>query len=214
MARVRGILPAMLPHALLLAAGSGTRFGSHKLLARWRGRPLVSHAIDTIAALRERGLLAGTAAVVRAGDDGVDGLCRQAGLRVVPNRQPELGLSHSLRLGLASLAGLSPQPDGVLLFLADQPAVPVDAAEEVIRAWQLGGGAVVRPRYTAAPLEPGHPVLLDRDAWGLAQRLDGDRGLGAALAAARDLVVHVDVDGANPDVDTPVDLADLDRPGS
>jgi len=202
----------MLPHALLLAAGTGTRFGSHKLLARWRGLPIASHAIGVITALSGRGLLAGSTAVVRDGDDGVTALCRQAGLRVIPNSRPDLGLSHSLRIGLAALARLSPQPDAALLFLADQPAAPLDAAEEVIRAWQLGGAAVVRPRYTAAPLEPGHPVLLDRDAWGLAGPLTGDQGLGTALAAAPNLVVFVDVDGANPDVDTPADLANLNLP--
>ena len=54
-------------------------------------------------------------------------------------------------------------------------------------------------------------VLLDRDAWGLAERLTGDQGLGRALSNAPELVVHVDVDGANPDVDTPADLPRLDQ---
>ncbi len=81
----------------------------------------------------------------------------------------------------------------------------------MIRAWQLSGAAVVRPRYSDSPDEPGHPVLLDRDAWGLAERLTGDQGLGRALSNAPELVVHVDVDGANPDVDTPADLPRLDQ---
>lgn len=200
----------MQPHALLLAAGSGIRFGSNKLLTLWRGRPLVSHAIAAVAALRDQGIVADAAAVVRAGDQQVTDLIRQAGLRLVVNAQPELGLSHSLRLGLGALAMLAPPPEGALIFLADQPCAPREAAEEVIRAWQLGGAAVVRPRYSDGPDEPGHPVLLDRDAWGLAERLTGDQGLGRALSNAPGLVVHVDVDGANPDVDTPADLSRLD----
>jgi CTP:molybdopterin cytidylyltransferase MocA len=195
---------------LLLAAGRGTRFGSHKLLTLWRGRALVSHCITTIVALRDQGVVAGATAVVRVGDEAVADLLRQAGFRLVLNADPGLGLAHSLRLGLGALAGLTPPPDGALLFLADQPCAPREAAEEVVRAWQLGGGAVVRPRYSASPEEPGHPVLLDRDAWGLADRLTGDQGLGLALSHAPALVVHVDVDGANPDVDTPADLSRLD----
>ena len=199
----------MPPHALLLAAGAGTRFGSQKLLALWHGRPLISHAIALITALRDRGAIAGATAVVRKGDEGVAALVRQAGLRVIPNAEPSQGLSHSLRLGLGALAALSPQPDAALIFLADQPSTPLDAAEEVVRAWELGGNAVVRPRYSTAPDEPGHPVLLDRDAWGLAERLTGDQGLGRELARAPHLVLHVDVEGANPDVDTPEDLSRL-----
>ena len=199
----------MPPHALLLAAGTGSRFGSHKLLALWRGRPLVAHVIATVLALRDRGWVDGVTAVVGQGDDAVAALIRQSGIRLVNNAHPEQGLSHSLRLGLAALAALTPEPDGALVFLADQPATPIDAAEEVIRAWQLGGSPVVRPRYAEAPDEPGHPVLLDRDAWGLAAGLTGDQGLGAALARAPHLVLHVDVDGANPDIDIPDDLARL-----
>ena len=38
----------------------------------------------------------------------------------------------------------------------------------------------------------------------------GDQGLGRALSNTPERVVHVDVDGANPDVDTPADLSRLD----
>jgi molybdenum cofactor cytidylyltransferase len=202
----------MRPHALLLAAGSSTRFGSNKLLALWRGRSVLSHVIATMTALRDRGVVSGVTAVVQDGDDRVAGLLRQAGVRVIWNEHADRGMAGSLQLGLRALTILRPQPEAALIFLADQPAAPAEAAEEVVRAWELGGSAVIRPRYAAAPDEPGHPVLLDRDAWGLAERLTGDEGLGRALSRTPELVVHVDVDGANPDVDTPADLSRLDSP--
>jgi CTP:molybdopterin cytidylyltransferase MocA len=201
----------MSAHALLLAAGTGIRFGSHKLLAVWRGRPIIAHVIATISSLRDRGAITGATAVVRSGDGRVTDLARQAGFRIVLNSDSEEGLSHSLRLGLGALAMLDPVPEGALVFLADQPAVPIAAAEDVLAAWNLAGGPVVRPRYEANPAEPGHPILLDRDVWGLADDLTGDHGLGVALAHAPVLVTYVDVDGANPDVDTPADLTRLPR---
>jgi len=202
----------MAVHALLLAAGPGIRFGGPKLLHPWAGRPLVAHSITLIAGLRDRGLLAGACAVVRQGDEAVAALARQAGFRVVPNPNPDLGLSHSLRLGLGALAALRPEPEAALLFLADQPAVPTEAAEEVLRAWVFSRHSVVRPRFANAPDEPGHPVLLDRDAWGLADALTGDQGLGAALARSPHLVLCVDVEGSNPDADTRADLERLPPP--
>lgn len=199
----------MRPHALLLAAGPGRRFGSQKLLVPWRGRPLLSHVIACIVALRDAGEISGVTAVVPPGDGGVAALARQSGCRLVPNARPDLGLSHSLRLGLGALAALPDPPPAALLFLGDEPAVPLEAVREVLRAWEHGGQAVVRPRYAEATEEPGHPVLLDRDAWGLADGLTGDQGLGAALSHAPHLVLHVDVDGSNPDVDRPEDLQRL-----
>ncbi len=61
------------------------------------------------------------------------------------------------------------------------------------------------PRYAedAAP----NPVLLLAAGWSLVARLSGDRGLGSLLVADPDRVVHVAVAGANPDIDTPADLA-------
>ena len=45
--------------ALVLAAGLSRRFGSAKMIARWRGRPIISYVLQTIAAARDAGVLAG-----------------------------------------------------------------------------------------------------------------------------------------------------------
>ena len=52
-----------------------------------------------------------------------------------------------------------------------------------------------------------NPVLVRRAAFDLVAEATGDRGLGPVLAAHPELVAEVAVDGANPDVDTPADLA-------
>jgi len=46
-----------------------------------------------------------------------------------------------------------------------------------------------------------------RAAWALAAGLSGDRGLGPLLVGRADLVAQVAAPGANPDIDTPEDLA-------
>ena len=200
----------MLPHALLLAAGTGIRFGSNKLLALWRGRPLVGHQSPSSPSLRDRGIATGATAVVRAGDDPVAGLLRQAGVRLVLNDQPELGLAHSLRLGLGALAAMTPPPEAALVFLADQPSAPRRGGRRGSRAPGSWAAAPSSGHATPeTPDEPGHPVLLDRDAWGLAERLTGDQGLGRVLSAPPELVVHVDVEGPTPTSTSPADLSRL-----
>ena len=199
-------------YALFLAAGEGRRFGGPKLLRPHRGRPLIAYALDTIARARADGLIQGGVAVIPDRNTALRQLARDRGLRVVQNAEPNLGFSHSLRLGLGALATLEllPPPAAVLLVLADQPRVPPTAVRLLVEAWRAGAGPVVRPAYRDGK-EPTHPVIITRDSWPLADELRGEAGVAEAVARHPELVTTVPVDGVNPDIDTPDDLAQLDN---
>jgi molybdenum cofactor cytidylyltransferase len=196
---------------LILAAGSGSRFGGGKMRARLDGRPLSAHVLD---AARAAGLgrlvlvLGRDAAAVRDAISAADPAAL-AGLLVAVNPAPERGLATSLRLGLAA-ATADPTPAGILVLLGDQPRVRPDVIAALLDASfsARSDTLAVVPEYAddGAP----NPVLLLPAAWILAAELDGDRGLGALLAARPELEVRVPVAGANPDVDTLADLADLE----
>ncbi|HSW43772.1 MAG TPA: NTP transferase domain-containing protein [Patescibacteria group bacterium] len=195
---------------LVLAAGAGSRFGGGKVRAPLEGRPLVGHVL---AAARAAGLgrvvlvlgrdAAEVLAAVREADEGA-----LDGVLVALNGAPERGLSTSLRLGLAA-ATAAPAPMGVVVLLGDQPRV----RPEVVRMLVDAASAAPAPTLAVVPAyareAAPNPALLLRPAWLLAAGIDGDRGVGGLLAARPDLVVHVAVGGANPDVDTPQDLAAL-----
>jgi molybdenum cofactor cytidylyltransferase len=204
--------------ALLLAAGQSCRFGGDKLLAPLEGRPLIQHVLKAITTAVHGGVLTGGVVVVRAGSSELAELAREAGLDIVENHAPESGFARSLRLGLAALraapAGFarSPEPgSAAMLFLGDQPLVEGAVILKLAREWREGAGKVIRPRYAERPAEPGHPVLLDRSVWPLAEGLSGDAGLGSLLKARPELVAFVDQPGKNPDIDTRADLAALER---
>jgi molybdenum cofactor cytidylyltransferase len=200
-------------YALFLAAGEGRRFGGGKLLRPFRGRPLVAYALDTLVEGRNRGLIVGGIAIIPDRNTALRQLARDRGLRVANNRDPGLGLSHSLRLGLEAMDqfALDPAPDAALILLGDQPRVPIAAIEKVVAAWRAGAGPVIRPTYDTASDEPGHPVIVTREGWPLVGGLTGDAGLGPLLRERPELVTTVAVEGMNPDIDTPEDLAALDE---
>ncbi len=201
----------MRAYALILAAGQGRRFGGGKLHALYRGRPLLSCVLDVVAVARKRGLLDGGHVVVAADDERALTLACAAGLGAVINDAPDLGLSRSLRLGLAALEAQTPEEAGAaLVFLGDQPLVRADVVEALVAAWQQDGGPIVRPRYEGRPDAPGHPVLLDRSIWTRARQLEGDRGFSALLDSTLSETVTLDVKGDNPDVDTRADLNALE----
>jgi molybdenum cofactor cytidylyltransferase len=198
---------------LVLAAGNGLRFGGGKLLASYRGRPLLSHVLDVVRAARERGILEGGCAVVAAEDHDARALVEKAGLEPVLNDAPSQGLSHSLQLGLAASERRKsgePYAGAALVFLADQPMVRLSVVEGLVAAWRAGNAGIFRPRYMARPDTPGHPVLLSRSVWHLAHRLEGDHGFAGLAAHGSVGVVTLDVPGDNPDVDTPADLQALE----
>jgi len=198
--------------AVVLAAGSGRRFGSNKLVATLRGRPLVLQTLEHLTSARRSGLLAGVVTVTAAGDEAVVSAIAQSGSVLVENPNPASGMGRSLQLGIRRLDDppVEPMAEAAVIVLADQPVVRQDVLTALRDAW-LGGADIVRPVYRGDPGIPGHPVLLDRGRWHLVDDVHGDRGLGPALASHTDWVTTVMVEGHNPDIDTPADLALLEE---
>jgi molybdenum cofactor cytidylyltransferase len=193
--------------AIVLAAGLGRRFGGAKLLAPFRGRPLLSYSCEAVRSARESGLLAAAWGVVAADDQAARSLIERAGLGPVTNIRTAEGISHSIRLGLDAAAS-EPALGAVLLLLGDQPLIQVSTMRHLVQAWLDRSGPAIRPRYAEQPDAPGHPVLLDRTLWPLAQRATGDHGLADLLPPP----VLIDVPGGNPDIDTRPDLHRLQEP--
>jgi len=196
--------------ALILAAGQSRRFGSDKLLAPLDGRPVLQHVLDWVIRARESGALAGAVAVVPHDHAGRERLVTGSGIECLPNPAPEEGVAGSLRIGLEGLAVRHPDAEAALVIQGDQPRVPFLVLELLLAGWRGGGRPVIRPRYARAPDTPGHPVLLDRSFWHRAREISGDRGFSSLLERYPSLVTSVDVPGANPDINTPSELAVLE----
>ena len=178
--------------AVILAAGASSRFGSPKQLARVGSCTMLEAVIATA---HEAGLDPVIAVV-------------PPGIAVPPdvvpeiNAAPERGLSHSLRLGLAALP---PEIGAAVVLLGDQPTLRAATVREIVDAAHAGGpivAATVGGRI-------GPPVLVRREAFGLAEHARGDEGLRSILARRPELVTAVDVGRHAPDVDTPADLERL-----
>jgi molybdenum cofactor cytidylyltransferase len=186
--------------ALVLAAGAGSRFGGGKLLAPIGGRPVLQHVLDAIA---DAGI-DDVVVVLGADADAVEAAIDWRDERRVVNPSPERGLSSSLQVGVDALMAGS-KPASVLVALGDQPLVTTTTIRALLDAPVRADRPVVVPVYEG---DPGrNPVLLRPPAFGLVADATGDRGLGPLIADRPELVDEVAVEGTNPDVDTPADLA-------
>jgi molybdenum cofactor cytidylyltransferase len=193
---------------VVLAAGFGRRFGSQKLAAALEGRSVLQHVLDRLA---DAGV-ADPIVVVPPDATELDRAVEWRGARRVPNPDPGRGLSSSLRVGWATALTTSPGPDAVLLVLGDQPRVSAGVIRRLIHAPLDPRRPLLAPRYATGG--GGNPLRVEVSAASLVESAEGDRGLGPVIAGHPELVRFVEVQGGNPDVDTPADLAGLARSSS
>jgi molybdenum cofactor cytidylyltransferase len=188
------------PSAVVLAAGAGSRFGGGKLLAELDGIPLIAHVLQVArsAPVGEIVVVVPPAAALLVE------VVAAHGAKSTVNPDPSRGIASSLRVGLAAVA---PGAPSALILLGDQPRVAGTVIQALLSAVVPAGKSIVAPRYSgrAGP----NPLLLLRSAWRLAEGLRGDRGMQQVMRARPELVFRVRVEGENPDVDTPADLARL-----
>jgi CTP:molybdopterin cytidylyltransferase MocA len=172
--------------ALVLAAGGGTRFDgpTHKLLAPFRGRPLVTWALAAASVLDE--LLVVTGAVE---------IPLPAGARRVQNDRWAEGQSTSLAAGIAAAHG----HDAVVVGLGDQPLIPAEA-------WRLVAAADSPIAVASYGGVRRNPVRLHSSVWPLLPG-EGDEGARSLLRSRPELVLPVACPGDPVDVDTQEDLA-------
>ncbi len=193
--------------AVILAAGTGSRYAAAggesrggKLLAELDGRSLLDRVLAAVRAVGP----AETVVVLGHDAAAIEAAVGWADERRVRNPHPEDGLASSLRIGFGALG---PGVDAAFAILGDQPLVDPAVLRALLAEETRAGIDFVVPRYVGGG--GGNPVLVLRSGFSAVAAATGDRGLGPILAAAPERVAVVELGGANPDVDTPADLAEL-----
>ena len=137
---------------IVMAAGNARRFGSNKLDARVEGKTLLRRALEVVPASCFTRV-----AVVTQYPQGME-LAREMGFLPVENSRPDLGLSHTIALGMAHMQDM----DAVLFQVSDQPLLRRDSVErlvEVYRSHPRPAGGPGPRRRPGEPLPvPGQPV--------------------------------------------------------
>jgi molybdenum cofactor cytidylyltransferase len=183
---------------ILLAAGSGSRFGGDKLL-----HPLADGTPMALAAGRRlRDCCERTIAVLRPGTDRLAELLVAEGIATVVAAESIEGMGHSLAAGVRAAADAG----GWIIALADMPFIEPGSYECVKTALRQGA-SIAAPAHAG---RRGHPVGFSMRWFDALSRLSGDEGARSILAAKRDEVTlsAVDDPGILRDVDVPAHLAD------
>jgi nicotine blue oxidoreductase len=189
--------------AILLAAGAGSRFGGDKLLAPFRGRPLIEATLSGLRGAPVDEIIV----VVGAEGERLRSISIAYETRTVENPDWAEGMSTSIRAGLRACAS---DAQAAVVCLADQPLVGAEAVERLVGAFRLGARVAVAT-YDS---EMRNPVLFAKEVWPLLLReMSGDKGARVFLKQHLKIVTEVPCDDvANPaDVDTVEDLRRLEE---
>jgi CTP:molybdopterin cytidylyltransferase MocA len=169
--------------------------GRPKLLERIDGRSLIQRAVDAAAAWPT--VVVASAAV--AAELNASGAA--AGVRIVPNGEPERGMNHSLALADAAIVPDEP----IAVVLSDLPDCDAATVARVVRAYGDDVDVVV-PQVGE---RFGHPVVFGPAA----RRAIATLGDGDGLHRLRDApelrrrIVALDDPRAFDDIDTEAELA-------
>ena len=187
--------------AILLAAGGSTRMGQPKLLLKWHGDPLVRWV-----ARLALGAGCSPLVVVTGSHSGqIRRALADLPLRFVHNPDWASGQSTSV---IAGVSALPAETDAVIVFLGDQPQIPL----EVVRQLQK----VYREEQPAEPIlvpavngKRANPVLLDRRVFKPLTSLEGDTGARSLFSQFSVRFVSFHNSELLLDIDSPEDYREL-----
>lgn len=182
--------------AIVLAAGSASRFGATKQLAEIDGVPLVQRATNIATAVCR------TNTVLVVGHDWqavVNGCGPLQGF-LVCNEDYATGVGSSLATAVRTVRHVA---SAVVVLLADQVMIPVEHVQALCDTWSGAEDEIVATAYAGAR---GAPVLFPRACFDELVALRGDAGGRQLLFDDRYSVREIEFENAAVDIDTPADL--------
>lgn len=170
--------------AIVLAAGSSSRMGGHKLLLPLGGQPLVAYAVAAACESTADPVLV----VLGLAAEEVRAALPAGRYATVVNPDYAAGMAGSLRAGLRALraAGSGDQLAGVLIALADQPLAGADLFDALLHAAAQAPEAIIAASYNG---RRGNPVVFPAALFDELERVKGDEG-GRGVIARHPALLH------------------------
>src|SRR6266576_3774033 len=144
--------------AVILAAGESSRLGQPKQLVQFRGKSLVSRAID---AAIEAGCSPITI-VLGSDSKKIEDELAGTGVAIVINESWRAGIGTSIRAGAQNLLSQAPNLEAIVLLVCDQPFVDARVIKGLIELRQKTDKSIVASAYSGTL---GVPALFDRSCF-------------------------------------------------
>jgi len=186
--------------AVILAAGSASRYGALKQLIAIDGQPMVRH-------MARNALAAGlhpVVVVVGAEGERVKDCLTNLDVHSVTNVEWATGMGGSLSTGVKALMSLHAPLQALMLLLADQVAVSIDELESMLAAHATRPERILTCQHAG---NMGPPCIFPLSYVDDLTAMNGPTGARALLERHASFVDGIDLPSAFRDIDTPDDYA-------
>jgi molybdenum cofactor cytidylyltransferase len=187
---------------VVLAAGSSYRMGANKLSLKINDQTLLDLSLKNVFKSRVDEVIL----VTRPGfifPPHTLEILNDPKVKVVTNNNHLEGIASSLKTGIAAS---HPLAQGIIFTLADQPFIPPEVYDLLIKEYASSLNMLTCPLYKG---KRGNPVLFDRRTWPQLMRLEGDEGGRQIISSIPDrekCYIETLFPGILVDIDTPEDL--------
>ena len=184
---------------ILLAAGASVRLGHPKQLLMYNGQTLLQNSLQSALASGAQPLIV----VLGANADTIKNEIKNDRLHVVINAQWEKGMASSIQSGVKAIVEMTPDAEGIIVMVCDQPYVTSSLLNELITTHEKTGKQIVACSYENSF---GPPVFFHRSFFDKLLQLEGDTGARSIVSQHIDLVELIPFPEGTFDIDTEADF--------
>ncbi len=148
---------------ILLAAGNSNRFKGNKLLAAVNNKPMYMNIFEKVLKVNFNKII-----LVTRYEEIKESLLKQK-VEVVMNYNSELGISHSIKLGIQK----SDDADAYMFMVCDQPFITLDSIKALIDVYMKNNKGLACVKYEG---NLGNPAIFSKKYKNDLMNLKGDIG--------------------------------------
>lgn len=165
--------------AIIMASGFSRRMGKNKLLMKYNDKFLIEYTLDTISKFdfKEKIIVTQYEKIKEIGEN--------LNFKVVINKQPNNGISESIKLGIKNCD----KSKGYMFFVSDQPLLDKNDIEKLIKEFEKDTSFIIIPKYKESF---GNPVIYPKKYKEQILNLEGDKG-GKSIIKSSDKIKYVNV---------------------
>jgi molybdenum cofactor cytidylyltransferase len=168
--------------AIVLAAGMSTRMGTQKLLLPFDGKTIVEKVVENIL----KSGIVNVVVVLGANSVEIAEVLKSWPVQTIRNENFREGMHTSV---ISGVNALPENAKAVMIFLGDQPFIPVNVSATVVEAWKDSGKGIVIPIFSG---KRGHPPLYDLKFRQEILDLDPAVGLRSVALKFQDEILEVE----------------------